>query len=151
MRDWYFNNKQNTHDERGYRTMSWTSWPDEYEKIVNRIENDKYKPTTLDEQHLAEKAYKRLNVFWKLQLAAVVVTVMTMLTEITLSVYVYNPQALSTTVVVLGVQTTGVFVYRVEARKSAKWCAGLVRMCRYVQYGSRGRQTGRFEGARARG
>ena len=44
-----------------------------------------------------------------------------------------------------------VFVYRVEARKSAKWCAGLVRMCRYVQYGSRGRQTGRFEGARARG
>ncbi len=45
----------------------------------------------------------------------------------------------------------GVFVYRVEARKSAKWCAGLVRMCRYVQYGSRGRQTGRFEGARARG
>jgi hypothetical protein len=42
MRDWYFNNKQNTHDERGYRTMSWTSWPDEYEKIVNRIENDKY-------------------------------------------------------------------------------------------------------------
>ena len=41
--------------------------------------------------------------------------------------------------------------YRVEARKSAKWCAGLVRMCRYVQYGSRGRQTGRFEGARARG
>ena len=88
--------------------MSWTSWPDEYEKIVNRIENDKYKPTTLDEQHLAEKAYKRLNVFWKLQLAAVVVTVMTMLTEITLSVYVYNPQALSTTVVVLGVQTTGI-------------------------------------------
>jgi hypothetical protein len=57
---------------------------------------------------LAEKAYKRLNVFWKLQLAAVVVTVMTMLTEITLSVYVYNPQALSTTVVVLGVQTTGI-------------------------------------------
>ena len=45
----------------------------------------------------------------------------------------------------------GVFVYRVEARKSAKWCAGLVRMCRYVQYGSRGRQTWRFEGARARG
>ena len=44
-----------------------------------------------------------------------------------------------------------VFVYRVEARKSAKWCAGLVRMCRYVQYGSRGRQTWRFEGARARG
>ena len=47
--------------------------------------------------------------------------------------------------------TSEVFVYRVEARKSAKWCAGLVRMCRYVQYGSRGRQTGRFEGARARG
>ena len=47
--------------------------------------------------------------------------------------------------------TSAVFVYRVEARKSAKWCAGLVRMCRYVQYGSRGRQTGRFEGARARG
>ena len=48
-------------------------------------------------------------------------------------------------------QRREVFVYRVEARKSAKWCAGLVRMCRYVQYGSRGRQTWRFEGARARG
>ena len=52
---------------------------------------------------------------------------------------------------ILGIPSVPVFVYRVEARKSAKWCAGLVRMCRYVQYGSRGRQTGRFEGARARG
>ena len=30
-----------------------------------------------------------------------------------------------------------------------KWCAGLVRVCRYIEYGSRERQTRRFERAPA--
>ena len=43
-----------------------------------------------------------------------------------------------------------VFVYRVEARKSAKWCAGSVDTCRYVGRGSRERRTRRFGGTPAR-
>ena len=45
---------------------------------------------------------------------------------------------------------SGVFVYRVRARKSAKWCAASWRMCRYAGHGRRERRRRRFEGTAAR-
>ena len=49
-----------------------------------------------------------------------------------------------------GLHDLTVFVYRVEAGKSAKWRAASARMGRYAGYGPREWRTRRFEGASAR-